>query len=301
MRRTVRAAAKVVGLGVLALALAGCIKLDMDLKVASDDTVDGTVVFAMNKDILELTGQPADALLEDAGGLPTDVVGVSAEPYEDDNFAGTQLTFDAVPLEEFNSQSDADSLNIVREGDEFRVSGVLDMSGATDTGTEGQPFEDVAGQALSSAEIRIAVTFPGEVISANGDVSGNTVVWEPEFGERLEVEAIGSAIDSGGGLPWIPIIAILGVLVVAAAAVAIVLSRRGGRPAPATAGVQAAGAEMAGEGGAASADEGPATETSTPTQAPAIPEPPPAEAPEPPPAGEETHPAGEPPERPEGS
>ncbi|HEX5950895.1 MAG TPA: hypothetical protein VFZ96_07825, partial [Actinomycetota bacterium] len=40
----------------LAVLLTGCLKLDMQLDVQADDTVDGSVVFAVNKDVLSLTG-----------------------------------------------------------------------------------------------------------------------------------------------------------------------------------------------------------------------------------------------------
>ena len=50
----------------LSMALAGCLKLDMALTVSPDDTVDGQLVFAVNKDLLELTGQSIDDLLGDA-------------------------------------------------------------------------------------------------------------------------------------------------------------------------------------------------------------------------------------------
>lgn len=41
----------------LALLLSACIKLDMNLTVNGDDTVDGTVIFALNKELIELSGQ----------------------------------------------------------------------------------------------------------------------------------------------------------------------------------------------------------------------------------------------------
>ena len=96
---------------VLTLVLTGCLKLDMALTVSPDDTVDGQIVFAVNKELLELTGQSVDDLLGDTT-VPSDVEGATQEPYEDDTFVGTRVTFDSVPLERLQERSDPGSLSI---------------------------------------------------------------------------------------------------------------------------------------------------------------------------------------------
>lgn len=235
--RTVGRAAAVGGLAVL---LSACMKLDMDLQVHADDTVSGKVIFALDKQLLELTGQSAEDLLGTDAPVPTDAEGVTAEAYEDDEFAGQQFSFDGVPLEQFNEGDDADALQIVRDGDVFRVSGALDLADATEAaGATGIPgFED----AFEGADLRIRITFPGEVTESNGSVDGNTVTWEPRIGQRLEIQATASAIESAGGgsnLVWILII--VGAVAVVAIVAAIVASRRRG-PQP------GAPAEVGGEG-----------------------------------------------------
>ncbi len=218
---------RVAALGALAVLLSACMKLDMDLQVSADDTVSGRLIFAIDKELLELTGQSAGDVLGAEAPLPTDLEGVSAEAYEDDEFAGQQFSFDSVPLAQFNSSDDPDSLKIVREGDEFRVSGVLDLSSAT--GVTGVPG---FGDAFQNADLRIRIAFPGEVTDANGDVDGNTVSWTPTIGERLELRATASAIEgAGGGTNLTPILIIAGVVLVLAIAVGIVMSRRR-RPSP---------------------------------------------------------------------
>ena len=77
----------------LTLLLAGCLKLDMDITLSPDDTVDGEVVFAVNKEMLELTGQNIDDMLGDTA-VPDDVEGATSEPYEDERFAGTRVVFE---------------------------------------------------------------------------------------------------------------------------------------------------------------------------------------------------------------
>ena len=58
---------------------------------------------------------------------------------------------------------------------------------------QGNPFEDQITEAFDTAELRIAITFPGEVLETNGQVEGTTVTWEPVFGERNVLSAVASA------------------------------------------------------------------------------------------------------------
>lgn len=281
-------------LGVVALALTGCLKLDMDLSVATDDTVSGDVVFAVDKQLLELSGQSAEDLLGTAAALPSDVQGVSAQPYEDDTFAGQQFTFDAVSLEQFNQESgSADQLRIVREGDTFVVTGVLDLSSALSGATGANGFPG-AEELFRSAEMRIRIAFPGEVIDTNGEVDGTTVTWVPTVGERLDIQATASAIEGGGGGSTMTILLIVaGVVIVAAIVVGLLLARRR-RPAVAMAGFGAEGSAPP------TAPEASPTQPISPASAPTEPTPPTSGPPEPtrpasPPASPPAPPAGPPP------
>ena len=179
----------------LTLLLAGCLKLDMAITLSPDDTVDGEIVFAVNKELLELTGQNIDDMLGDTA-VPDDVEGATTEPYEDDRFVGTRVVFEDVALEDMQESSDPDSLSIERVGDMYEVNGVLDL-GTEDAELEGNPFEDQITEAFDTAELRIAITFPGEVLETNGRVDGTTVTWEPVFGERTEFTAVASASGDG--------------------------------------------------------------------------------------------------------
>lgn len=230
MRRTRRIGVRILALGALAFLLTGCLKLNMDLEVATDDTVSGTAVIGFAKELLALTGGSFDDVLGDDSIVPSDIEGVSVEPYDDGKFIGQEVTFDGVGLEEFNrEQVEQDALRIVREGDTFRMSGVLDF----DTGDAGEAPID-GGELLEGADVRITVSFPGEVLETNGERDGNTVTWRPVVGERTELLAIASAIDSGGGssILWIA----LALVTVALVAGMIVLSRRKA-PLPTAAGV----------------------------------------------------------------
>jgi hypothetical protein len=187
-----------------ALALSGCFKLDMDLELASDDTVDGSIVLAVDRDQAELFGGE-DALREAIQGQENSLLSeqpetgsIETRDYEDDDWIGTETVFTDVALDEF-SGAETGELSITREGDEFVVAGTLDLSGELGT-------DPTSGAALSGAEAEISVTFPGEVISSNGEEDGNTVTWEPVLGESLELQARGSA---EAGLPWSLIAAVV--------------------------------------------------------------------------------------------
>ena len=173
-----RVAGRLLALGAMALLLAGCFKVNMDVEVTPENTVSGTAIIAVDESLLELSGQSADQLFQDMdlSDLPA---GASVDPYEEDGFVGQQITFDEVSLEDFrgnNTLSGAgadDQLDIVRQGDEFLVSGAIDMSGQEFTG------EEIPEEFMDNFEFRVSITFPGEVKSATGDIDGNTVTWEP--------------------------------------------------------------------------------------------------------------------------
>ena len=220
-----RIASRLLAVGVMGLLLSGCIKLNMDLKINSNDTVSGTMIFAFDKQLLAATGQSAGDVLGSGGPIPSSAPGVTMKPYADDKFTGQEFTFDSVPLSQFNT-GQADSFNIVREGDVFKVSGVLDLS--TDATGGSTPMDPALQQAMSTADIRVTITFPGDVVEANGEVSGNSVTWKPKMGERLDMQATGKA--TGGGS--LGVILLIAAAVVVVALIVVVLSARKRRGAP---------------------------------------------------------------------
>jgi hypothetical protein len=229
MRAHVRTAARMFAIASLALLLSGCIKAHQELVLHEDNTVSGTIVFALSRSLAELAGGDVDELLSqmDEGDSPVpEGVEYDSAPYDDDEYVGREYTFSNAPLETFDAASE--EVSIVREGDTFVVSGTLDLSGE-----EFDPSQAPGGQEiLDSFDVRIAVTFPGPVESANGEISGKTVSWEPSLGERLEMSAVGSAIESGGGSPsaltWIAIAAAVAIAVVVG--VVVLGKRRAAEP-----------------------------------------------------------------------
>lgn len=288
----------------LVFLMTGCIKLNMNLGINPDNTVSGTIEIGVQKELVDLTGQNVEDLLGTDAPLPGNAPGVTVEPFDDGEFVGRQVILEDVPIEEFNSggivgasgatgasgptggAGAGDSLQIARQGDTFVVTGVLDLSRAL-SGVTGPLAGTGGAQVFESADIRIAITFPGEVLQApGGEIDGNTVTYLPEFDERLEINATGSAVDNGeaadvvGGsdsfLPWILIISGV-VLVLLIVVLLVVRGRRhedgGGTP---------SGFGEAGSAAAPLAAAPPGAPTDAPPPAP--PMPPLAPPPPPPPA-----------------
>jgi hypothetical protein len=297
MRGKLGSIARVGAFAALALLLSGCIKLTMDLQVNSDDTVSGTVQLGVQKEILELSGGSVEDLLGTDSPFPSDAPGVSVEEFDDGEFAGQQFTFDSVPITEFQGTDPSDSLSITRQGDTYVVSGVLDLSGAS--GATG--LGATGAQLFESAEIRITMTFPGDVQEASGTIDGNSVTWEPTFGERTEISATASAIDDGdagggdGGSSTTIILIVVGALILIAVVAFLVMRGRKGSGA---AGEEVAtAAEPAAPPGPAPAEEAaaaPAGEAPSPPPA-APPSTPPMAPPSAPPVAPPSEPTGTPP------
>lgn len=228
----VRRLGRLLGVCAFALLLSGCFKVNMDVEVSPENTVSGTAVIAVDESLLELSGQSADQLFKDMdlSSLPA---GATTDKYQEDGFIGQQITFSDVPLAEFTGNNtlsgtgtgSGDQLNIVRQGDEFLVTGAFDMSGPEFTGTE------VPEQFLENFEFKISITFPGEVKSATGEIDGRTVTWEPTFGENTPVEAVASAIPAASSPLLMILLIAAGALILGA--IAFLLTHRKPAPAPA--------------------------------------------------------------------
>lgn len=209
------------------VAMTGCIKMDMDLTL-DGDTASGSVIVAMDRSLLEMEGLEADDALGNFGAeeeLPEDA---AVEPYEDDTYVGQRFSFDGAALSEFD---DPESVSITYDAEDgrYEVTGAMDM---TDMATDGGEMPaGMANAMLESFDMRIAITFPGEVIEHNGELSGNTVTWRPVAGEANEIRAVASDGSSSDLPVWL--VAGLGGLavVIAAGVVVFFVLRNRGKPA----------------------------------------------------------------------
>jgi hypothetical protein len=168
----------------------GCIKFDLDLQVNSDSTVSGTMILAVSEVLSELGDEQTPKLPTDDLIDPT-AEGVTTEPYDDGEFVGQKVTLDRFPFSEFSNGWD---LTIQRDGDLITLKGFLDFGEETDQDSSQEDLSGVLGEAFvkslfASADLRIRVTFPAEVVSTTGSLSENrrTVTWTPDIGEKLDL------------------------------------------------------------------------------------------------------------------
>ena len=227
---------RLLAVGVLVLALAGCVRFQADLNLTPENTVDGSIVIAVldteKTDESRATALSYVADIESSllGSL-RDAAGVSTSEYDQDDYFGSRIEFDGVALDAFSGQR-PESLKFVRDGDAYVFTGVLDFT------AQSIPSDDTSAD---DGNLRVSVTFPGEVIEqANGELSGTTVTWSTALDQRVEMSARGAA--SPAGPPILLIVGIvLAVLVVVAAVVAVLLILRSRRAKAATATTPAAG------------------------------------------------------------
>jgi len=170
----------------------------MDLTVNSDKTVSGTVIGAVSDYLAEMAEESGDtssnSLTSELDSLfDENTPGVTVKEYKSGGFTGQQYILDRVAISEFTGDSsDPDGFNIKIDGNQATVSGSLDLSMDEDTTSSLELFgADLAKGLFSSAQMRIAIRFPGKVISSSGEISadGKQVVWTPVIGERNELSA----------------------------------------------------------------------------------------------------------------
>ncbi|WP_062527127.1 LppM family (lipo)protein [Demequina rhizosphaerae] len=203
-------------LGVLAVAtvaLAGCLRVEMNIALNPDDTADGSFLMAIEKGAGEAFEMSDEDLLEQfSADSEGDFETGAVEPYEDEDYIGTRVVFDGEPLDSFAGET-GDDLAIVRDGDDYVVSG--SMSGSED--------EDLGS--LPGADMVLSITFPGEVSDHNGTLEGTTVTWDL-MDAPDELLARGSASPPSDFPVWAWVAIGAGALAIVAIAV-VVLLRRG--------------------------------------------------------------------------
>jgi len=237
------------------LLLTGCVKLDMNLTVSAKDTVSGTYIIAVDKALLQLANQDPDALYQQLtatiGQAPLPKgASIEAKKYDDGKFAGATITIDGVPISQMNKiggtgtdtgDSSASNFSLTHDGDVFHFSATIDTSSSS----QGDTDISIPASAASEAEIRVMMTFPGDVTETNGDKHGTSVTWAPAFGEKAVLTA--TAKDSGGSSSsggssgsstintWLIAIAIVaGLAVVIAVLVMLLVRNRRPTPPPAS-------------------------------------------------------------------
>lgn len=205
-----------------ALALGGCLRFDSDLTLSKDDTVTGRFIVAVEEGQGERLGTDDRTMSEDIwSDYPSaaTLADATIRDYSGDGFVGIEVSFADEPLASFAPT--AESWGITRVGDEFIVSGPSNSTSAT------EGLDDALGEGafsgdlsqLENAHLAVSVTFPGDVATSNGSISGTTVTWDLQDGPAT-LEARGSAIaksDPAESMAYI----MLGVIALGATAYAL--------------------------------------------------------------------------------
>lgn len=221
LTRSARAFAAALMALFVAVALTGCLKFNIGLTVNPGDTVSGSVVVAVSKELAALAASSPDKLKTDdifpAGP------GVSSKAFDDGKFVGTQYDFSNVPLAALSEgESKMGQLHIVREGDNLVTSGVFDFTGSSETDLSANPMAEAL---MSSMDLKIAITYPGKVLETSGDISGTTVTWVPVYGKKTELTAVAYAPLSMA-FPWLWVVGAVVIILIIVLVVFFILRAR---------------------------------------------------------------------------
>lgn len=173
------------------LATAGCMKLDMQLTVTSNDTVNGQVTMAFSKvliDYAKANGGNTDSFK--SNGMFAEQPGVTSEPYSDSEFEGTTYYVANIPLKKFAAANDATTLKIARDGDNIVVSGVLDTSGGGEVDLSTLKNDPFTKDLFKNSSVKVTITLPGEIKQTNGVQHGNKISWQGVLGDKITFQAI---------------------------------------------------------------------------------------------------------------
>ncbi|MCC2307719.1 LppM family (lipo)protein [Cellulomonas chengniuliangii] len=236
-----RRTAAVALVALVTLGLAGCVRVDLATTLHPDDTQSGSLTFAVSEEFAERSGVTAEALVESLQlpALAGDVPGATVESFTEAGFAGKRVTVENAPLDTFGN--DGSSVEITRDGDQFVVSGAIDVSDAM----LGGPAGGAEGADLDELDVRVRITFPGVVVDHNGELDGRTVTWHAVRGDRLTLSAQGYAIEGAVAPPpdrqWMWLAGGVVALALALAGAAFARARHTGHAPDADAGPPTAG------------------------------------------------------------
>lgn len=194
------------------VALTGCVKLDADLKVGSNETVSGTMKIGVDKQLLQSSGQSLDKVRSqiESGIKQTTTEGVTCKAFEDDKYVGSDCTFESVPFDKMGGSS-GDGVTFRKDGNKVIVA-VKD----SDLG------EVPAG---SQPEVNFKITMPGKILEHDdgAKISGRTATYDSL--DKLGKVSLTS--EAGSSFPlWLLILIVVLVLLVVAAVVFFVLRGR---------------------------------------------------------------------------
>lgn len=202
-------------LAVLALVtLTGCSRVQVAMAVQPDDTVDGEIVIATPD------GKPGGKGPEVV--VPPDLEDkVEVAPYDQDGFIGSRASFSDLTFAEVSALNALGgpaggraNLEMRRVGERIVVQGRADLT----------------TMPVDGSDVRLAMSFPGEVAETDGEADAGTVTWTFSPGEVSPLNASVLATDPNAPstVGWSLLLA---VLVAVAGGATVLLARRDRNPA----------------------------------------------------------------------
>lgn len=210
-RRTARASALL--LAALALALSGCIRVDLAFRVDEDGSASFSGILAYSDALVAMAGDAAGDLI-DGSGLPA---GAAVEDYRADGYRGVSFTrsgdvadlIEGVTAAGPGGDSLFESFELLREDGEWRFDAVLrPLSEAAQDGGAGL---DALGAGLGEALLaggwfRVRLELPGELIEHNADrTEEGALVWDLDL-QGEEARSLFVRTDAGGGAGATPVV-----------------------------------------------------------------------------------------------
>jgi len=208
MRNSLRLAAIAT---LVVVALAGCVRVQIDLTLTPDDTVNGTMVLALQEGIGELLDTTDAAAAEQLFGDTTaNFDDAAVSKYAQDGYEGQKVTFEGQSIGDFALV--AGDFTISRDDENYVVNGPVDPNVAAN-----------GADIPESAQMSLSVTFPGPVYEHNGSLEGNTVTWDLTRAPA-EIHAVGAAQATSEKPAWL--FPVIGAALLLAVAVVLVFVMR---------------------------------------------------------------------------
>lgn len=197
---------------VVLLAMSGCARVRAALAVQPDDTVSGEIVLAVPE-----SPDGAGPTYTEPPALAAEV---DVEPYRQEGYAGSVVRFSEITFPQVAELISAVGepgqnvrLDLRRAGNRVVLTGEVDLTTAD----------------ADLADFQLKVSFPGQVLDANGDADSGTVSWRFEAGRVGDVEAVVAVDDPDAPSPVNWTLGLAAVVAVVAGLV-VLLARRTRNP-----------------------------------------------------------------------
>ncbi|TDW75943.1 LppM family (lipo)protein [Kribbella pratensis] len=192
------------------VALTGCVKLDADLKVGSNETVSGSMKIGVDKQLLQSSGQSLDKVRQqiESGIRQTTTEGVNCNSFEDDKYVGSNCVFESVPFDKMGTSS-GDGVSFRKDGNKVMVTVKAGNLGSVPSG--------------SQPEVNFKITMPGKILEHDDGarISGRTATYD----SLDKLGKISLTSEAGGGFPTWALILIIVLVLLAIGAVVFFLLR----------------------------------------------------------------------------